>query len=39
LKEAIDRAYASVARIHFDGATYRTDIGRKGLHRVGGSAP
>jgi phosphoribosylamine--glycine ligase len=39
LQEAIDHAYASVARIHFDGATYRTDIGRKGLLRVGGSLP
>lgn len=26
--EALDRAYAGVEKIHFDGAHYRTDIGR-----------
>ena len=29
--EAIDKAYAGVARISFDGMQYRTDIGRKAL--------
>jgi phosphoribosylamine--glycine ligase len=29
--EAIDRAYAGVARIRFDGMQYRQDIGRKAL--------
>ena len=33
LPEAIDRAYEAVARMHFDGMHYRTDIGRKGLRR------
>ena len=28
--EAIDRAYAGVRAIRFDGMQYRTDIGRKG---------
>ena len=27
--EAIDRAYAGVSRIRFDGMQYRRDIGRK----------
>lgn len=31
LREAIDKAYAGVARIRFDGMHYRRDIGRKGL--------
>jgi phosphoribosylamine--glycine ligase len=30
-REAIDRAYAGVSRIHFDGMQYRRDIGRKAL--------
>jgi phosphoribosylamine---glycine ligase len=33
LAAAIDNAYAAVRQIHFDGAHYRTDIGRKGLRR------
>jgi phosphoribosylamine--glycine ligase len=33
LKDSIDRAYAAVARIHFDGMQYRRDIGYKGLLR------
>jgi len=33
LAAAIDRAYAAARLIHFDGMHYRTDIGRKGLHR------
>lgn len=37
LDEAIGKAYASVERIHFEGAVYRTDIGRKGLLRVVGN--
>jgi phosphoribosylamine--glycine ligase len=33
LREAIDRTYAAVERIHFEGMHYRTDIGQKGLKR------
>lgn len=33
LDQALDRAYAAVERIHFDGAHYRTDIGRKTFTR------
>jgi phosphoribosylamine--glycine ligase len=33
LPEAIERAYAAVEHIHFDGMHYRKDIGRKGLKR------
>jgi phosphoribosylamine--glycine ligase len=33
LPEAIETAYAGVAKIHFDGMHYRRDIGRKGLKR------
>ena len=29
--EAMDRAYAGVREIRFDGMQYRTDIGRKAL--------
>jgi len=29
--EAIDRAYAGVSRVHFDGMQFRRDIGRKAL--------
>ncbi len=36
LKETIDRAYVAVRKIHFDGAHYRTDIGRKALVRWSG---
>ncbi len=32
---AIDKAYAGVRRIHFEGAHSRTDIGRKALRRLG----
>ncbi|MGH2361299.1 MAG: phosphoribosylamine--glycine ligase [bacterium] len=31
LEEAVDRAYAGVARIHFEGMHFRTDIGRRSL--------
>jgi len=31
LREALDRAYAAVRTVHFDGMQFRTDIGRKGL--------
>lgn len=31
LQAAVDRAYAGVRAIHFEGAHYRTDIGAKGL--------
>ena len=31
LKEAIDRAYADVSRIHFDNEYYRRDIGQRAL--------
>jgi len=33
LAETIERAYAGVDAIHFDGAHYRTDIGQKALDR------
>ena len=33
LETAIERSYAAVRRIHFEGMHYRTDIGRKGLQR------
>jgi len=33
LPEAIERAYAAAAQVHFGGMHYRTDIGRKGLRR------
>lgn len=36
LQAALDRAYAGVALIHFDGAVYRRDIGQKGLARAAG---
>jgi phosphoribosylamine--glycine ligase len=32
-RESIARAYAGVSLIAFDGVQYRTDIGRKALHR------
>jgi phosphoribosylamine--glycine ligase len=35
LPAALDRAYQAVDRIHFEGAQYRRDIGRKGLLRLG----
>jgi phosphoribosylamine--glycine ligase len=31
LAESVERAYAGVARIDFEGAIYRADIGAKGL--------
>ncbi len=34
LKEAIDRAYAEVSKIHFEKAYYRRDIGAKGLKHL-----
>ena len=33
LRGAVDRAYAAVDKIHWPGATFRTDIGAKGLGR------
>jgi phosphoribosylamine--glycine ligase len=33
LQESIDRAYAAVAKIHFEGMHYRRDIGARGLPR------
>jgi len=33
LKQSIDRAYAAVEGIHFEGMRYRKDIGAKGLKR------
>ena len=33
LAETIQRAYAAVGKIHFEGMHYRSDIGRKGLRR------
>ena len=34
LSEAIEKAYADVARIHFDNEYYRKDIGQRGLAAV-----
>lgn len=34
LREALDRAYAGVARIHFDGMHYRRDIGQKAFKHL-----
>jgi len=33
VKEAIAKAYRAVEKIKFEGAHYRTDIGRKALER------
>jgi phosphoribosylamine--glycine ligase len=34
LAQALDRAYEGIEAVHFDGKTFRTDIGEKGLrHR------
>jgi phosphoribosylamine--glycine ligase len=33
IREARDRAYEAVAKIHFEGAHYRTDIGQKAIER------
>jgi phosphoribosylamine--glycine ligase len=33
LKGAIDRAYRAVDKIHWEGAYYRSDIGRKALRK------
>jgi phosphoribosylamine--glycine ligase len=33
LRQSIDRAYAAVKSVHFDGMHYRKDIGAKGLKR------
>ncbi|MCJ7501575.1 MAG: hypothetical protein MUP80_00750, partial [Acidobacteriia bacterium] len=35
LPAAIERAYAAVGKIHFEGMHYRRDIGAKGLRRLG----
>ena len=34
LQGALDKAYAAAAAIHFDGKTFRHDIGQKGLARL-----
>lgn len=34
LAEAQSRAYAALARIHFDGCFFRKDIAHKGIHRT-----
>ena len=34
LPAAIQRAYAAVGKLHFEGMQYRKDIGAKGLRRV-----
>ena len=36
-RQAIDRAYAGVAKIQFDGMQYRRDIGKKAIHETAGS--
>ena len=33
LKQAVDRAYAAVAKIGFDGAHYRKDIAARALRK------
>lgn len=35
LNTAIDRAYTAVNKIHFEAAHHRSDIGKKGLKRLG----
>ena len=35
LPSAIERAYAAVSKIHFEGMHYRRDIGAKGLRHLG----
>ena len=35
IKEAIARAYEATEKIHFEGAQFRKDIGRKALERIG----
>jgi phosphoribosylamine--glycine ligase len=37
LPSAIERVYAAVSKIHFEGMHYRRDIGAKGLRRLGRS--
>jgi len=34
LREALDRAYAAVGEIHFEGAFYRKDIAHRALDRM-----
>ena len=34
LEQTVDKAYRAVERITFDGAYYRSDIGRKGIERL-----
>jgi phosphoribosylamine--glycine ligase len=34
LEETIGRAYRAVEKITFDGAYYRSDIGKKGMERI-----
>jgi phosphoribosylamine--glycine ligase len=38
LQAALDAAYAGVEALHFDGAQFRRDIGRKGLDRLAADA-
>ncbi len=39
IRQARDRAYEAVSRIHFDGAHYRTDIGQKAIARMSAGEP
>jgi phosphoribosylamine--glycine ligase len=39
LEIAIARAYEAIEKIHFDGMTYRRDIGHRALARLQGSRP
>jgi phosphoribosylamine--glycine ligase len=39
LESAIARAYEAIGRIHFEGMTYRRDIGSRALARLHGSRP
>ena len=34
LEETIEKAYQAVGKITFDGAYYRSDIGKKGVQRL-----
>ncbi len=35
LRDALDRAYAAVEKIHFEGMHFRRDIGARALQKTG----
>jgi len=39
LPSAIQRAYAGVSKLHFEGMQYRKDIGAKGIRREPSPSP